>query len=34
MLQRLPITDPIIIGPSVCCMWTVDDILVRLTADW
>ncbi|KAG8908805.1 hypothetical protein FRB99_003043 [Tulasnella sp. 403] len=27
MIQRLPVTQPIIVGPSPCCMWTIDDLL-------
>lgn len=27
MIQNLPIQDPIIAGPSVCCEWTVGEVL-------
>ncbi|KAG9026611.1 hypothetical protein FRB95_008665 [Tulasnella sp. JGI-2019a] len=27
MIQRLPITEPIIIGPSVCCTWDIDTVI-------
>ncbi|KAG8988917.1 hypothetical protein FRB90_002499, partial [Tulasnella sp. 427] len=27
MIQKLPITDPILTGPSVCCMWDTNTVL-------
>ncbi|KAG8983833.1 hypothetical protein FRB93_006940 [Tulasnella sp. JGI-2019a] len=28
MIQRLPITEPLIIGPSICCMWDINKVLI------
>lgn len=28
MIQKLPITEPILAGPSICCMWDTNTILV------